>query len=102
MRDIADFKQLRSASGELYFVGQLAGVMVGLLPTGRRDEHGNPVWRLIAKTPKTTLKGRAAELLTGGCVLVRIDQLGSQSKPRPPRRISVARQQQARGHKNDN
>jgi hypothetical protein len=90
MRDISTFKQLMSASGQRYFVGELAGVMVGLVPTNSRDEHGNPVWRLVAKDPKTSVKSRSAELLKGGCLLVRLTE-----PPHTPTRSRRKREKRA-------
>lgn len=86
MIKLSQFKQLKSAQGTHYFVSELSGVMVCLAPTGERDAHGNPLWNLIAKDPKTVIRGRSAEMLNGGCVLVRLASTAPPAATPTPRR----------------
>lgn len=86
MKKITTFQQVKTRGGVTYLVGKLSGVDVCLAPSGATDRDGNSLWHLIAKQPHHQIRGRHAELLTGGCVLVQL------AKPAaPPRRQSRRR-----------
>ena len=86
MKRIGVFHQVRTRSGTEYFIGTLSGMDVCLARTGATDREGNPLWDLVSKKPQAVIRGRQAELLDGGCVLIQLDEMERSSATRARRR----------------
>jgi hypothetical protein len=88
MKKLTSFRQVRTRNGVVYFIGKLSGIEVCLVPAGMRDDKGNPLWELIATTNHVAAPTHVAEVLDGGCLLVRLAEPKppSTKSPRPPRK----------------
>lgn len=86
MKRIGVFHQVRTRGGIEYFIGTLSGIDVCLARTGATDREGNPLWDLVSKKPQAVIRGREAELLNGGCVLIQLDGMSAARLQRPRRR----------------
>ena len=69
------FKRIGAGTGETFYVGAVGGVKVDLTPTDRLDENGHGEWTLVSYEPITVHTGADAEILAGGCVVYRQEDM---------------------------